>query len=168
MREVAVIGVGMSRWGELWSQSLRDLSTEAALKALAETKAARVDSIHVGCMSGGLFAGQEHLASVVADYLGFAGVPASRSESACASGGAAFKAAYAEVAAGLCDVALVVGVEKMTDVGGDEATYALGTAADQEYECYNGATFPGLYAMMAVRHMHEFGTTRRQLSLVAV
>ncbi|MBI4675997.1 MAG: thiolase domain-containing protein [Elusimicrobia bacterium] len=168
MRDVAVIGVGMSRWGELWSQSLRDLSCEAALKALAQTKDGGVDAIHVGCMSGGLCAGQEHLASVVADYLGFSGVPASRSESACASGGAAFKAAYAEVAAGLCDVALVVGVEKMTDVGGDEATYTLGTAADQEYECYNGATFPGLYAMMAVRHMHEFGTTRRQLSLVAV
>ncbi|MBI5623614.1 MAG: thiolase domain-containing protein [Elusimicrobia bacterium] len=168
MREVAVIGVGMSKWGELWHQPLRDLACEAVLKALAQTKVDKVESIHVGCMTGGLFAGQEHLASVVADYLGFAGVPASRSESACASGGVAFKAAYAEVAAGICDVALVVGMEKMTDVGGDEATYALGTAADQEYECYNGATFPGLYGMMAVRHMHEFGTTRRQLSQVAV
>ncbi|MBI5210120.1 MAG: thiolase domain-containing protein [Elusimicrobia bacterium] len=168
MRDVAVIGVGINKWGEHWKTSLRDLAVEAALKALEDAKVDAVDSIQIGCMSGGLFAGQEHLASLVADYLGCAGVPASRVESACASGGVAFKAAYAEVAAGLSDAALVLGVEKMTDVGGDEATYTLGTAADQEYECYNGATFPGLYAMMAVRHMHEFGTTRRQLSMVAV
>jgi acetyl-CoA C-acetyltransferase len=56
----------------------------------------------------------------------------------------------------------------MTDVGGGEATYALSTAADQEYECYQGVTFPGLYAMMAKRHMHDYGTTREQLAHVAV
>ena len=50
---------------------------------------------------------------------------------------------------------LVGGVEKMTDVGGDEATYALATAADQEWEAFSGVTFPGLYAMMAVAHMHK-------------
>ena len=56
----------------------------------------------------------------------------------------------------------------MTDVGGDEATFALSTAADQEYEGFNGVTFPGLYAMIAQRHMHEYGTTREQLAQVAV
>ncbi|MBU2573108.1 MAG: thiolase domain-containing protein, partial [Elusimicrobia bacterium] len=127
----------------------------------------RVDSVFIGCMSSGLFTGQEHLASVLADYLGLCPVPVTRVESACASGGLAFKAGFAEVAAGMAEIVLVVGAEKMTDVSGNEATYALGTAADQEYECYNGATFPGLYAMMAHRHMHEYGTTRRQLSLVA-
>ncbi|MFH1724328.1 MAG: thiolase domain-containing protein [Elusimicrobiota bacterium] len=168
MRDVAIVGVGMTKWGEIWKSSLRDLAVEAALKAMSESKAGGIDSIHVGCMSSGLFTGQEHAASLVADYLGCAGVPATRVESACASGAAAFRSGYAEVAAGLSDCALVVGVEKMTDVSGDETTCALGTAADQEYEAYNGATFPGLYAMMARRHMHEHKTTRRQLSLVAV
>jgi acetyl-CoA C-acetyltransferase len=68
----------------------------------------------------------------------------------------------------MSDIVLVGGVEKMTDVTGCEATFALGTAADQEYEGYHGATFPALYAMMAVAHMHKYGTTREQLGLVAV
>lgn len=167
MRDVAIIGVGINKWGELWKKSLRDIAVESALMAIRDAKVDKVDSIFVGCMSSGLFTGQEHMASVLADYLGYGRVPATRVESACASGGLAFKAGFAEVAAGMSEIVLVVGAEKMTDVSGNDATYALGTAADQEYECYNGATFPGLYAMMAYRHMHEYGTTRRQLSLVA-
>jgi acetyl-CoA C-acetyltransferase len=89
-------------------------------------------------------------------------------ESACASGGLAFRQAYLAVASGAHDIVLASGVEKMTDVDGGAATYALSTAADQEYECYQGITFPGLYAMMARVHMHRFGTTRRQLAHVAV
>jgi acetyl-CoA C-acetyltransferase len=73
-----------------------------------------------------------------------------------------------EVASGMSDVVLVSGVEKMTDVGGNEATYALGTAADQEYEGYHGLTFPGLYALIATAHMEKYGTTREQLALVSV
>jgi len=95
-------------------------------------------------------------------------IPSTRVETACASGGAAFRLGFIEVASGMSDIVLVGGVEKMTDVGGDEATYALGTAADQEYEGFNGVTFPGLYAMIARRHMHEFGTTPEQLAQVAV
>ena len=68
----------------------------------------------------------------------------------------------------MSDIVLVGGVEKMTDVNGGEATFALGTAADQEYEGFHGLTFPGLYAMMAVAHMHKYGTTREQLAMVAV
>jgi len=95
-------------------------------------------------------------------------MPSTRVESACASGGLALRQGFLEVASGQSDIVLVGGVEKMTDVTGCEATYALGTAADQEYEGYHGLTFPGLYAMMAVAHMHRYGTTRDQLSMVAV
>ena len=168
MRDVAVIGVGMQKWGELWKKSLRDIFVESALLAIEDAGIDRIDSMFVGCMSSGLFVGQEHIGSLLADYLGVAPIPATRVETACASGGAAFRTGFIEVASGLSDVVLVGGVEKMNDVGGDEATYALGTAADQEYEGFNGVTFPGLYAMMAQRHMHEHGTTREQLALVAV
>ncbi|MFQ6093489.1 MAG: thiolase domain-containing protein [bacterium] len=168
MREVAVIGVGMSRWGEVWEKSLRDIFTETALLAIDDAGVDRIDSMYVGCMSSGLFVGQEHLASLLADYLGMGPIPAARVESACASGGLAVKQGFIEVASGLSDIVLVSGVEKMTDVGGDEATYALSTAADQEYEGYHGITFPGLYAMMARAHMHKYGTTREQLAWVAV
>jgi len=168
MRDVAVIGVGMTKWGELWEKSLRTIFTETALLALDDAGVDTIDSMVVGCMSSGLFVGQEHLGSLLSDYLGKNPAPAARVESACSSGGLALRQGFIEVASGMSDVVLVGGVEKMTDVTGCEATYALGTAADQEYEGYHGLTFPALYAMMAVAHMHKYGTTREQLAQVAV
>lgn len=168
MRDVAIVGIGLSRWGEVWDASLRTLWTEAALAALDDAGLDRVDSITVGSMTPGLFVGQEHLGALLADELGMAGVPATRVESACASGGVALKTGFAEVAAGLADIVLVTGVEKMTDVSGDECTAALAAAADAELEVFYGATFPGLYAMMARAHMARWGTTREQLAMVAV
>ncbi len=168
MREVAVIGVGITKWGELWEKSLRTIFVETALLALDDAGIDKVDSMHVGSMSSGLFVGQEHIASLLADYLGQTPVPSSRIESACASGGLALRLGFMEVASGMSDVVLVGGVEKMTDVSGHEATYALGTAADQEYEGYHGLTFPGLYALIARAHMEKYGTTREQMALVAV
>ncbi len=167
MRDVAVIGIGMTKWGELWEKSLRTIFVESALLAIEDAGVDRIDSMIVGCMSSGLFVGQEHLASLLPDYLGQNPVPAARVESACASGGLALRQGFIEVASGISDIVLVGGVEKMTDVTGCEATFALGTAADQEYESFHGLTFPGLYAMMAVAHMHKYGTTRRQLAMVA-
>ena len=168
MRDVAVVGIGMNDFGELWKKSLRTIWAESAFAALSDAGVDSVDLITIGCMSPGLFVGQEHLASVLADELGMAGVPASRVESACASGGLALRTGFAEVASGLSDTVLVTGVEKMTDVDGADATYALGTAADQEWEGFHGITFPGLYAMLAVAHMEKYGTTSEQLAAVAV
>lgn len=168
MRDVCIIGVGMNDWGELWDHSLRTIWTQAALAALADAGVDKVDAMTVGCMSGGLFVGQEHLGALLADELGMAGIPATRVESACASGGVALRTGFLEVAAGTADLVLVTGVEKMTDCSGDEATAALATAADQEWEVFFGATFPGLYAMMARAHMAAYGTTREQLAMVAV
>ena len=168
MRDVAVIGVGMTKWGELWDKALRDIFVETALLAIDDAGVDHIDSMYVGCMTSALFVGQEHLASQLSDYLGLGPIPAARVETACASGGLAVKLGFIEVASGFSDIVLVSGIEKMTDVGGDQATYALSTAADQEYEGFHGVTFPGLYAMMARAHMHRYGTTREQLAHVAV
>lgn len=168
MREVAIIGVGMTKWGEIWEKSLRTIFVETALLALNDAEVDHIDSMYVGSMSSGLFVGQEHLASLLADYLGQKSLPAARVESACASGGLALRMGFIEVASGISDIVLVGGVEKMTDVNANEATYALSTAADQEYEGYHGITFPGLYALIARAHMEKYGTTREQLALVAV
>jgi acetyl-CoA C-acetyltransferase len=168
MRDVAIIGVGMNKWGELWEKSLRDVFVESALLAVKDAGVDHIDSMYVGCMSSGLFVGQEHLSSLLSDYLGMGPIPAARVESACASGGLAVRMGFMDVASGMSDIVLVGGVEKMTDVGGDGATYALSTAADQEYEVYHGITFPGLYALMARSHMEKHGTTREQLAQVAV
>ncbi len=168
MRDVAIIGVGMTAWGELWEKSLRTIWAEAAIAALENAGVDKLDYITVGCMSPGLFVGQEHIGSLLADELGMAGVPAARVETACASGGLALRTGFAEVASGLSDIVLVTGVEKMNDVDTAETTYALGTAADQEWEAFHGVTFPGLYAMMARVHMDRYGTTSEQLAAVAV
>ena len=166
MREVAVVGCGMTKFGELWSQSLRDIFVEAALKAIDDAHVDHIDSMYVGSMTPGLFIGQEHIGALMADYLGTASIPAVRVESACCSGGMAMRLGYFEIASGHSEIILVGGVEKMTD--GADVTYALATAADQEYEVYHGITFPGLYAMIAKAHMYKYGTTRKQLAMVSV
>jgi len=166
MREVAIIGVGMTRFGEIWDMSLRDLVVEAGLGALTDAGTDTVDSIYVGSMSSGQFVGQEHLAPLMADHLGMVGVPATRVESACASGGLALRQAFMEVASGMSDLVLAAGVEKMND--GADVTAVLATASDQEEEVYYGVTFPGLYAMIARAHEQAHGTTEEDLSWVSV
>ena len=168
MRDVCIVGVGMSKWGEVWRESLRGLFVDAAQAAIKNSGVDHLDSLYVGCMSSGLFVQQEHLGPLMADYLGMRGLPAARVESACASGGIAVRQAFLEVASGVSDIVMASGVEKMTDCSGDDATAALAAAADQEYEVFHGATFPGLYAMMANAHMHKYGTTSEMLAAVSV
>ncbi|MBA7680144.1 hypothetical protein ES703_88453 [subsurface metagenome] len=166
MREVVIIGCGMTKFGELWKKSLRDIFVEAALKAIDDAGVDHIDSMYVGSMTPGLFVGQEHIGALMADYLGVAPIPAVRVESACCSGGMALRLGFFEIASGNSDLVMAGGVEKMTD--GADVTYALASAADQDYEVYHGITFPGLYAMIAKAHMHRYGTTRKQLAAVSV
>ena len=100
MRDVYVIGTGLTHFGELWEHSLRDLFVQAATQAIRDAGVDKLDGMYIGCMSSGLFVEQEHLSSLLADYLGVAPVPAVRVESACASGGMAFRSAFFEVASG--------------------------------------------------------------------
>ncbi len=166
MRDVAIVSAGMTSFGELWDSSLRTMFADAALEALHGAGVDHLDAIYVGNMAAGQFVGQEHLGPIAADQLGMAGVPVTRVESACASGGMALRAAWIEVASGLSDFVLAAGVEKMTD--GADATNVLATAADQELEAYHGITFPGLYAMIARAHMASRGTTLEDMAWVAV
>jgi acetyl-CoA C-acetyltransferase len=168
--KVAIIGVGITQFGEFWERSYRDLITEAGIKAISDAKidGAEIQSLYVGSMTPGLFIEQEHIGALVADNAGLSGIPATRVESACASGGLALRQAYLAIKAGAADVVVAGGVEKMTDVSTEAATVALAGASDQEWEAFHGVTFPALYAMMARRHMIEFGTTEEQLGMVAV
>ncbi|MBI4174074.1 MAG: thiolase domain-containing protein, partial [Candidatus Aenigmarchaeota archaeon] len=162
-------GAGQTKFGELWDRSLRSLGVEAGLGAIKDAKLEKGDiqSLFVGNMSAGRFVGQEHLGALLADGMQMR-VPATRCEAACASGSVAFRDAYFSVASGDVDVALVVGVEKMTDVHGSGALTTLAAAGDQEWEASIGLTFAGLYALMARKHMHDFGTTSEQMASVAV
>ena len=172
MREVAVIGIGITKFGELWDKSFRQLIAEAGSKAILDAgiEGKEIDGMYVGSMSSGRFVGQEHVGALVADAAGFSHmhIPSTRVEGACASGGLAVRQGYLSIASGMNDIVVVGGIEKMNDVGGNDATATLATAADQEWEAFFGATFPALYAMIATRHMHEYGTTKEQLAQVAV
>jgi acetyl-CoA C-acetyltransferase len=172
MRELAIVGIGCTKFGEMWDKSFRDLFIEAGLMALADARVsgAQIEALYGGNMSSGIFLEQEHVGALIADYSGLTAnnVPSTRVEAACASGGLALRSGVIAVASGYHDVVISAGIEKMTDIGAEKAMDALAAAADREWEAAVGATFPGLYAMMARAHMHEFGTTREQLAQVAV
>jgi acetyl-CoA C-acetyltransferase len=170
MTNVAVIGVGLTHFGEFWDRSYRDLITEAGIKAISDAciDGVEIEAMYVGSMTPGLFIKQEHVGALVADNAGLAGIPSTRVESACASGGMALRQAYLTIKSGVSDIVVAGGVEKMTDVSTEHAAIALAGAADQEGEAFHGATFPGLYAMMARRHMLEYGTKEEQMAMVAV
>jgi acetyl-CoA C-acetyltransferase len=172
MRDVAIIGIGETKFGELWDKSFREIGIEAGLLAIQDSriKGEEIDALYIGNMSAGRFIDQEHIAPLVADYVGLANqnLPATRIEGAGASGGLALSSAYMAVASEVHDIVVVGGAEKMTDVSEVHANEILASTADQEWESVFGATFAGLHAMIARRHMHEYGTTREQLGMVAV
>jgi acetyl-CoA C-acetyltransferase len=145
---------------------------EAGVLAIedAEITGEQIDALYVGNMSGGRFIEQEHIGALIADCAGLSRlhVPSTRVEAACASGGLALRQAVMAVASGYCDIVIAAGVEKMTDVSSGTAADALAAAADREWECFFGATFPALYAMMAKMHMRRYGTTHDQMAQVAV
>ena len=170
MRRVAIIGCGMTKFGEHWDSSFRELVVEAGLRAIqdANMPGEKIDAGYVGTMASGSFIGQEHIGALIADYMGLNPIPITRVEGACASGGLALRQGFLAVASGLNDVVVVGGVEKMTDLDSNMVSDVLGGAGDQEWELFLGATFPGIYALMARRHMNDFGTTEEMMASVAV
>lgn len=172
MRDVAVIGIGCTTFGEKWESSFRDLFVQAGTLALqdAELSGEKIDAMYVGNMSAGRFIEQEHIGALIADYAGLSTrhIPSTRVEAACSSGGLAFRQAVIAVASGMEEIVVAAGVEKMTDVGTGASVDTLAGAADREWEGFMGATFPGLYAMIATDYMHRYPLTREQLGMVAV
>lgn len=171
-REVAVIGIGQTKFGEHWDLSFRELGIQAGIKAIMDAKidSKMIDALYVGNMSAGLFLDQEHIASMIAEEVGLTSnqIPATRVEAADASGALAFRQAILDIASGLHDVVVVGGAEKMSDVTSDVAAGFIAAGADQAWEALFGASMPALYAIMARKHMKEYGTTREQLAAVSV
>jgi acetyl-CoA C-acetyltransferase len=168
--KVAIIGVGLTKFGELWESSFSQIFVEAGINAIkdANIDGKDLEAIFIGNMSGGRFVDQEHVSSLIADHAGLNPLPSTRVEAACASGGLALRQGVMSILSGFHDIVVAGGVEKMTDVLTGQTTHTLATAADSEWETFLGTTFPGLYAMMARKHMEEFGTTREQLAMVSV
>ncbi len=168
--KVGILGIGITQFGEIWNKGLRELLLESQLNALNDAKIApeQIDAIYTGNMASGPLSGQLHLGAMAAENLNL-DKPSIRVEGACASGGLAIRQAVHAIEAGQVDIAMVNGIEKMTDVDTGAVTTALMGAGDEELEGFNGLTFPGLYALMANAYMFEFPKlTRDLLAEVAV
>jgi acetyl-CoA C-acetyltransferase len=167
---VHVAGIGKTAFGAFPDRGLAALSTEAIAAALTDAglEASAIQAFYLGNFDGPRFTGQNHLAPYVARAAGLHDIPATRFEAACASGGSAFFHAALAVASGVYETVLVCGVEKMTSQSTARVAEILAGAGDAQLESAAGATFPAIFAMIARRHMHEYGTTREHLAAVAV
>jgi acetyl-CoA C-acetyltransferase len=157
MREVAILGIGQTSVAEHWDKSLREIAGEAVFAALKDAKRDTADGLFVGNMMSGILCKQENLGALVADWVGLRGIETMKVEAACGSGAAALRAGLMAVGSGMMDNAIVLGVEKMTETTTAEATAALATAADADYEAAEGLSFVAINALVMRRYMYEYG-----------
>ena len=168
---VSIISVGLSKFGKHEGLYAREIFTQAVKEAF--DRCPKLDpkrdikAMFVGHM-GESYEHQGHTGSTLADWAGLGNIPATRTEAACASSGAALRSGIYAVLSGLADVVLVGGAEKMTHRSTTEVTEYLAMASDYPFEQWNGITFPGLFALMATARMHKYGTTQEQMAMVAV
>jgi acetyl-CoA acetyltransferase len=169
MRNVAVIGVGVTKFGK-HERTCAELFAEAAVGALADAEIGpdRLQGIYFGNVVGEAGERQLHMGPQVASALGVPHLAATRFETACASSHAAFRHALFEVAAGAADVLLVGGAERVLTMPTERSTEVFAYASDAVFEQPAGLTFPGVFALVARAHMAKYGTTEEQMAHVAV
>jgi len=171
MNNVALVGAGVTKFG-VRKASYRDLIWEAGklcLDSVPAVKPRDLDGLVVGSVMPERTAFQSHISSLAAEALGIKPHALSaRTEHMCASGTVGIRYAYAFIAAGLAELVMVLGVEKLNQPVTDEAILNMGTGVDREWEACHGLTAPPCFALAAQRHMAEYGTTEEQLALVGV
>ena len=173
MREVAVIGVGMTKFGPSEKTNV-ELFSEAAMEAITESnlKPKDIQALFLGNVFCGFEEGQVTLSSFAAADIGVPYIPSTRFEGACASGSVAIRDAYMWVASGAYDIVLAGGTEKALAMGTPYATRTFAMGSDSRYECPTGVTFPGVFAMMAHMYAHKYGIPlaklKEQMAMVAV
>lgn len=168
--KVAIIGMGCTQFGALQDKSFAQQGLEAVNAALADAgiEKERIEAAWLGTFDpniGGSFPG--YAGDFVADILSMPGLPVSRVSNYCATGMDAIRNAAMSVAAGVYDVVLVLGNEKMRDVGSRDSLIKQVITNGHPF-VQKGLTAPGMFGLMAQRHFKEFGTTREDLARVAV
>ena len=169
MRRVAVIGVGVTKFGK-HERTCAELFAEAAADAIQDAGVSprAIQALYYGNVVGGEGEHQLHMGPLAASVLGIPTVPTTRFETACATSHAAFRHAVMEIAAGVSDVVLVGGAERVLNLPTDAATEYFAYASDAIFEQPTGITFPGVFALIARAHMAKYGTTEEQMAHVAV
>ena len=152
---VVVAGVGMMPVGEHWELSLRHLALDALSAAQSDAGGLQPQALYVANMLAPALSGQSHLGALLADFSGLRGVEASTIEASGASGGLAIRQAYLAIASGAIDVAIVLGVEKVTDKSSSQVQAALATNTDSEYEAVQGITPSAQAALLMQRYLYE-------------
>lgn len=159
--KVAIIGMGCSRFGERWDCGADDLILEAYGECLAD---AGIETPQIEAAWLGLCYDEHSLsksALSLSQTLRLANVPVTRVENLCATGSEALRGAVYAVAAGACDIALAVGVEKLKDTGfGGLPPRSMGTFEDLWLP---GITAPGSFAQMCIAYAHNHGISMEQL-----
>jgi acetyl-CoA acetyltransferase len=192
MRDVAIVGAGMTRFGKYADKGLKELSREAVTAALdsAGMEKSALEVAIVGNAAAGLITGQECIrAQVMLRELGIDKIPMVNTENACASSSTAIQLAWLYVSSGMYDVALALGVEKMYTENKGATMAAFGAGMDVEQlrtimqqlkppsEQNEGkasgagksrSVFMDLYAAGARTHMAKYGTTKEQYGRIAV
>ena len=154
---VSIVGAGMVPVREHWSKGLAELAAEAGGLALQDADMAKVDALYIGNAYGATFNQQAQLGSLLAAALGLRGVESFTCEAGDASGGVALRTGYLAVASGAVQSALVVGVEKATDIVGSARWSARNISLDADYEAINGATLTAMAGLLMRRYMYEYG-----------
>ena len=171
MREVAILGVSMTKFGKQIERSLRSISAEAVLEAAkdAEISLKDVEMAYVGNGLQGLITGQEGVrGQVLLQEVGIGGIPIINVENACASGTTALFSGWMAVASGYADIVLVLGAEKLFCGDTPKSISALASDSDSEFEGRAGFSFPAYYALTIRKHMEKYGTTQEQLAKICV
>ncbi len=165
-----VVGVGITPYGAYPEKTILDLIVEAGLQALTDAGLGpdEIDACYIGNFAAESFIHQNHLGPLAGTALGLNGIPWTHVEGACASGSLAIREGILAIKSGLYKRVLVLGVEKMTHAPTAEVTAILSRAGNSKYETRQGVTFPSAFALIAQRHMFQFGTTREQMAAVAV
>jgi acetyl-CoA C-acetyltransferase len=160
MREVVIAGIGQTPVGELWEVSLRSLAYRAIKAARQDAGGLMPQALYIGNFLAAVTSHQANLGALIVDNAGLDGIESFTAETAAASGASAFQLGYTAVASGYVDVALVLGVEKYSDVIGGKQEAAIAQSLDADYEAANGMTLTGQAALLMRRYMHEYGAPR--------
>ncbi len=171
MRKVSIIGVGCTAFKVLEGETLKSMGTAACHQAIKDAgiERSQIQAFYLGNVMSGLLLAQTTIAPVISNSLGLSrDIPCTTVEGACGSSSVALREGYMQVATGLCDFVLVAGVEKLTGFSTDTLTRSMSASLDQEIDAVTGLTFPGFWSLIARRHMYEYGTTIKQIAMVAV